>query len=103
LPWFLRFSFMNYQLLVVLALNVLLIPSPLRADPGVTEESIHAALVAHALPLHGVGEAQLIAEARSHDFFLLGELHREHEIPDLIGDPDTERCPECVPLIRDQF
>jgi hypothetical protein len=86
LPWFLHFSFMNYQLPVVLALSVLLIPSPRRADLAVTEESIHAALVAHALPLHGAGEAQLITEARIHDFFLLGELHGEHEIPDLIGD-----------------
>ncbi|HEX4811057.1 MAG TPA: hypothetical protein VH325_19110, partial [Bryobacteraceae bacterium] len=47
---------------------------------------IRATLIAHAVPLHGAGEAQLLAEARSHEFFLLGELHGEREIPELIKD-----------------
>ena len=77
---------MSYRLPFALALSVLLISRPLHPDPTVTEESVRAALAAHAVPLREAGEAQLLAEARSHDFFLLGELHGEHEIPELIKD-----------------
>lgn len=77
---------MNYRLHCALALSVFLIAKPLHADPAVKQEEIRAELVAHATPLRGTGEARLLTEARSHDFFLLGEIHGEHEIPELIKD-----------------
>jgi hypothetical protein len=42
-------------------------------------------LVAHALPLREAGQIALVEEARNHDFFLLGELHGETNIPDLLA------------------
>lgn len=77
---------MSVQLTLALTLSLSLVSRPLNAAPVVTEDSIRAALVAHAVPLHQAGEAQLLAQARSHDFFLLGELHGEHEIPELIRE-----------------
>jgi hypothetical protein len=77
---------MSRRLSFALALSVLLVSMPFHADSAVTEESIRMALVARALPLRGAGEAQLLAEARSHDFFLLGELHGEREVPELIQE-----------------
>jgi len=44
------------------------------------------ALIAHAVPLQGAGEALMVTEARRHDFFMLGELHGEVEIPALLRD-----------------
>ena len=58
----------------------------LRAFQSTSEESIRAALAAHAVPLRGAGQERLLAEARNHDFFLLGELHGETEIPALLRD-----------------
>jgi hypothetical protein len=83
---FVRYLSMNSRLTFALALSFSLISGSLHAGPTVTEESIRATLVAHAVPLHGAGEARLLAEARSHEFFLLGELHGEREIPELIKD-----------------
>jgi len=57
-----------------------------RVGPAQTspEESIRSTLIAHAAPLAGPGENLLLKEARTHDFFLLGELHGETEIPALL-------------------
>jgi hypothetical protein len=58
----------------------------LRAFQSTSEESFRGALATHAVPLHGAGKERLLAEARDHDFFLLGELHGETEIPALLRD-----------------
>ena len=47
--------------------------------------ALKQALVAHALPLAAGGEAILLKEADQHDYFLLGELHGETEIPRLLA------------------
>jgi hypothetical protein len=77
---------MRPPFLCPLFLIVFLIAEAVHASPLVTEESLRAALVASATSLHGPGEAKLLAEARTHDFFLLGELHGENEVPALIKD-----------------
>lgn len=51
-----------------------------------TAESLRAELVKHGTPLHTGGEALLLNEAQSHQYFLLGELHGETQIPELISD-----------------
>jgi hypothetical protein len=77
---------MNCQLRCALVLSFCLLPAMLWAAQNASEEPIRAALTAHAVPLRGGGEALLISEARLHDFFLLGELHGETEIPALLSD-----------------
>jgi len=51
----------------------------------VTEASIRQDLMSHAVPLHSSGEAVLLKEADQHQYVLLGELHGENEIPNLIS------------------
>lgn len=51
-----------------------------------TEERLHNELKAHATPLHAAGKAVLAREAGSHAYFLVGELHGENEIPDLLAE-----------------
>jgi hypothetical protein len=52
----------------------------------VSQTSIRQQLITHARSLHGSGEAILLKEADQHQYFLLGELHGENEIPDLMSD-----------------
>jgi hypothetical protein len=68
------------------ALSFFLISALLHTNQGNAQESIRAALAAHAKPLQDAGEALLVTEARNHDLFLLGELHGETEIPALLKD-----------------
>lgn len=51
-----------------------------------TETSIKQALVTHATPLKPKGEEVLLKEAEDHQYVLLGELHGETEIPQLLSD-----------------
>ena len=51
-----------------------------------TEESMRHELSSHASPLHPSGEALLLKEAQEHQNFLLGELHGEIEIPELLSE-----------------
>lgn len=51
-----------------------------------TEESLRNELRAHAVTLHAAGEKLLLREAQSHQYFLLGEVHGETEIPELLSD-----------------
>ena len=81
-----RYLSMKSRLALVISLSLFLVSGSLLAAPVVTEDAIRTTLAAHAVPLHGAGEARLLAEARSHEFFLLGELHGEHEIPELMKD-----------------
>src|SRR2546428_6416398 len=77
---------MNRQLRSALVVSFCLLPAMVWAGQSSSEEPIRAALAAHAVPLRGAGEALLLTEARTHNFFLLGELHGETEIPALLGD-----------------
>ncbi len=86
LSWFLGFHSMSFRLTLAFTLSLSLVSRSPHAAPVVTEDSICAVLVAHAVPLHQAGEAQLLAQARGHDFFLLGELHGENGIPELIRE-----------------
>ena len=51
----------------------------------VTETSTRQELISHAVSLHPSGDAVLLKEAEQHQYVLLGELHGENEIPDLIS------------------
>jgi hypothetical protein len=75
----------NYFLAVALFTQILLIAHPLPAQI-VTEESLRKELSAHATPLRSSGHALLLREAQSHQYFLLGELHGEVEIPELLSE-----------------
>jgi hypothetical protein len=67
------------------------VPLLLCLTPGIaaqeaTQTSINQALVTHATPLKAGGEDVLLKEAEEHQYFLLGELHGETEIPQLLSD-----------------
>ncbi|MBT9329542.1 hypothetical protein [Paracidobacterium acidisoli] len=51
-----------------------------------TESSIRQDIIAHAVPLKSSGENVLVKEAEEHQYVLLGELHGETEIPQLLSD-----------------
>ena len=51
-----------------------------------TEESLRHELTSRAMPLQPSGQAILLKEAEDHQYFLLGELHGETEVPELISD-----------------
>ena len=76
---------MGKSLLATLSL-ILLWAAPALPAQTLTEESLRNELSAHAVPLHTAGEALLLHEAQSHQYFLLGELHGETEIPELLSD-----------------
>lgn len=48
-------------------------------------QSIRNELISHARALHTSGETVLLKEAREHQYFLLGELHGENEVPNLLS------------------
>ena len=50
-----------------------------------TEDSLRHVLSAHSTQLRASGKALLLEEAKTHHYFLLGELHGEVEIPELIA------------------
>lgn len=50
-----------------------------------SEEAIRAELISHATTLETSGKEILLKEAREHQYFLLGELHGETEIPQLLS------------------
>src|SRR5260370_29440745 len=70
----------------LLCLISLLAPFPLLVAQNISEAPVREALLAHALRLHQCGEDLLLNEARKHQYFLVGELHGEVEIPALLGD-----------------
>jgi hypothetical protein len=55
------------------------------AAQNVTEASIKQGLISHATTLHSGGESILLKEAEEHQYFLLGELHGENEVPELLS------------------
>jgi hypothetical protein len=74
------------RLVLVLCLIPLLVPARSVSDQDAVEESIHHELVAHSTQLRTSGKALLLQEANAHQYFMLGELHGEVEIPQLIAD-----------------
>lgn len=82
---FLRFHSVRGLLLAVVCLVQFWPSSSAASAQTVTEESLRHELRVHSRPLRGPGEALLLQEARTHQYFLLGELHGEVEIPKLIA------------------
>jgi len=74
------------RLIIVLCLTQFWIPASYLAAQDATEESIGKELASHSSPLHVSGKAVLVKEAGEHQYFLLGELHGENEIPNLLSD-----------------
>jgi hypothetical protein len=77
---------MNHRVLFALIVSSVLVSAPHQAYQSAPEDPLRAVLAAHAVPLQGAGEARLLSESHNHDFFLLGELHGETEIPALLRD-----------------
>ena len=74
------------HLITVLCFTQLWIPASHLAAQNATDESIRKELTSHARVLHGPGEAVLLEQASEHQYFLLGELHGENEVPDLLSN-----------------
>jgi len=53
---------------------------------GTTDQAIRKELLQHAGILNTSGKEVLLKEAAKHQYFLLGELHGENEIPHLLSD-----------------
>jgi len=74
------------NVIAILCLIWLMVPSLRLPAQTATEESIRRQLSSHATPLRFSGQELLLKEAQQHDYFLLGELHGEVEIPKLLAD-----------------
>jgi hypothetical protein len=74
------------RLITLLCLTQLSIPASNLAAQSATDESIRKELTSHARVFDASGEAVLLEEASEHQYFLLGELHGENEVPDLLSD-----------------
>jgi hypothetical protein len=80
-----RTNHMRRLAIIVCLAHLSLLDARMSAQ-DMTETTIKQQLTRLAKPLHGAGEATLLKEASQHQYFLLGELHGENEIPDLISD-----------------
>lgn len=69
---------------LILCLTTIALPVTLRAQTAPPDAAIFAALESHEYDLAGTGRDFLLIEAKSNDFFLLGELHGDNEVPALI-------------------
>jgi hypothetical protein len=78
--------FLVRRLLMIMFLAQVWAPASHLSAQNATEESLRHDLSSHASPLHPSGEALLLKEAQEHQYFLLGELHGEIEIPQLLSD-----------------
>jgi hypothetical protein len=74
------------RLITLLCLTQLSIPASYLAAQNATDESIRKELTSHDRVFDASGEAVLLKEASEHQYFLLGELHGENEVPDLLSD-----------------
>lgn len=66
---------------------------PLWSQAAPPETAVLNVLIEHSYDLEDGGRAFLLDQARNHDYFLLGELHGDNEIPKLIRQlwPDMWR------------
>ena len=74
------------RLLIIMLLAQLWVPDPHLSAENATDESLPRVLNSKAAPLHTAGEALFLKEAQEHQYFLLGELHGEIEIPELLSE-----------------
>src|SRR5579863_2486158 len=75
----------RYQYWPVLCLTIsAMLIAEARCQNSRPSGAITPALASHQLDLAGRGREFLLNEARSNDYFLLGELHGDNEIPALI-------------------
>ncbi|MGA9673344.1 MAG: hypothetical protein WBQ94_29410, partial [Terracidiphilus sp.] len=67
-------------------LSILLVvcPPTIRAQAAQDDSAVLAVLSSHQYNLESDGREFLLGEAKANDFFLLGELHGENEIPELL-------------------
>lgn len=77
---------MRRTLIAALCPILLCVPAFHAAAQFPTEDSLGHELTVHESPLNGPGEALLLREAEENQYFLLGELHGEVEIPELLSD-----------------
>src|SRR5208282_4953700 len=73
-------------LTLIIRLTVVAVASILavRGQASAPDDAILAALMSHEYNLHDDGRKFLLDEAGKNDFFLLGELHGDNEIPALL-------------------
>jgi hypothetical protein len=74
------------RFVIVMCLMQSWVPVLRLAAQNVSERSIRQELASRATPLRISGEAILLREAGEHQYFLLGELHGENEIPELLSE-----------------
>lgn len=76
---------MRFQLYEsILCLSIVAVAAPIVAQKSLGDDPIRTALTNHQYDLEADGLRFLLDEARNNDFFLLGELHGDNEIPALL-------------------
>lgn len=76
---------MRFQLYgSILCLSIVAVAAPIVAQKSLGDDPIRTALTNHQYDLEADGLRFLLDEARNNDFFLLGELHGDNEIPALL-------------------
>lgn len=76
---------MRFQLYgSILCLSIVAVAAPVVAQESLGDDPIRTALTNHQYDLEADGLRFLLDEARNNDFFLLGELHGDNEIPALL-------------------
>lgn len=76
---------MRFQLYgSILCLSIVAVAAPIVAQKSLGDDPIRTALTDHQYDLEADGLRFLLDEARNNDFFLLGELHGDNEIPALL-------------------
>ena len=73
-----------FQLLLGLGIGSVVSTGNALAQAAAPDDGIHAAVIANQFDLDGNGRQFLLGEAGKNDFFLLGELHGDSEIPALL-------------------
>lgn len=76
---------MRFQLYgSILCLSIVAVAAPVVAQESLGDDPIRTALTNHQYDVEADGLRFLLDEARNNDFFLLGELHGDNEIPALL-------------------
>jgi len=70
---------------LILSLTILAEGTPIVLQESPSDDPVRTALINHQYDLAADGLKFLLDEARNSDFFLLGELHGDNEIPALLG------------------
>lgn len=76
---------MRFQLYgSILCLSIVAVAAPVVSQESLGDDPIRTALTSHQYDLEADGSRFLLDEAKNNDFFLLGELHGDNEIPALL-------------------